>query len=170
MFYLGFAGLCLCNLPIWKLFKVILINLKLCAKVEIHVLCATITSYIERLLNLIMVLRYISSVSADFRGISCCIHSWCDTSPKQKQLKIDIFFILNDKKQSVVCVVCIGGWVGVIKGLQIAVLFPSWLHSVCFKIFPSRPMEVNALSPDRTKEKGLSTLKAFSHCETNLLH
>lgn len=54
-----------------------------------------------------------SSVSTgnDFRGILCSIHSWCDTSPKQ--LKIDIFFILNDKKQSAECVVCIGGWVGV---------------------------------------------------------
>lgn len=53
-------------------------------------------------------------------------------------------------------------------------LFPSRLERYpalsLIKITPSQPMEVNAFPRERTNREGLSILKAFSHCRTNLQH
>lgn len=70
---------------------------------------------------------------------------------------------LNDNKQFTVCVL--------LKNYRLLCCFHlGWSTPALIKIPPSQPTEVNAFSPDRTNGGDLSTLKAFSHCRTNLQH
>ena len=110
---------------------------------------------------------------ANFRGLLCSV--WGRLAHLQwKQAHKDTSFILSDNTQFTERL-HVRVW-AVLKECRLLPCFHLGCRDVALPSFKNKqinktglqPTEVDALSADRTKQRGLSGLKAFSQCKTNL--